>query len=280
MHFNLDELELEQIKFIRNYSGLLFIYNGKKYYYKRTKNITDFYNEMIAEKIANRLGISCCHYFLGTCLDEEGTISECFENPNYISMNDYLKEKYPESDPDERNNLEDIWNAFYHDFSEKTVNKLMTELVNIFMFDILIGNYDRHNENYGLVIDGDNTHFAPLFDNEKMLSERSIEDGGYALGVEREDSKKMKEYSTEYQVASCQEEDNLLYKFLNLSDFCYQEQLKEYLKIINEESINEIFTELENEGIDIERPIRKLILKRFADNRNMITNYFSSKKIK
>lgn len=260
MYYDLDNLEIEILDSKNYFQGITFIYNSKKYYYKPHKIAEDCYNELIAEKIANRLGIKCCHYFLGSYLGKDGVISEYFEDSKYISMCDYLQEKYKE-EVEERSDLEDIWYAFYSDFQEDTVKKLMKELINIFIFDILIANPDRHNENYGLILDGENTHFAPIFDNEKALSPISYKEGYYSLEIEVYDPQA--NYSQIYN-------RNILYNFLDISDESYHELLKEKLEIISEESINEIFTELASEGVEIEQPIKVLIQKRFADNLLMI----------
>lgn len=258
MFFNLDNLPIIKNKiFKKNHNSFSFNFNGKKYYFKYHKNIDNFYNELIAEKIANHLNIPCCHYYLAYYLDDYGVVSEYIENPKYINMFDYLAKKYSKEECDYRNTLEDIWDAFYIDFNEKTTKRLMDELINIFIFDCLIGNFDRHNENFGLILDLENTHFAPLFDNEMMLSSWALEDGIYSLKIEK--------YLPENNYSS-NEINNLLYQFLDYSDASFQTQLIEKLHIISEESIEMIFKELEHDEIIIEEPIKRKILDKFARN--------------
>lgn len=267
MFFNLDKLNIEEIDFIKYYNGITFVYNDKKYFFKTIKKNYEFYNELIAEKIANRLGISCCRYYLACYHNKDGVVSEYFEDPNYITMYDYLLKKYPEDEVDLANNLEDIWNAFYLDFNEVIVKKLMTELTNIFIFDAIIGNCDRNIENYGLVINGEKTHFAPLFDNEKLLSRISVKYGQYALEVE-----------SPFNEDFPKKVHNHLYQFLNVSDFSYHEKLKKALIIVSEEGIDEIFTELSGEDIEIKKSMQKSIRVKFANNREMINKYFDNKR--
>lgn len=54
----------------------------------------------------------------------------------------------------------------------------------LYNFDVLIGNSDRHTENYGLFITDADVSFAPLFDHENMLDDRAIYDGEYCLGID------------------------------------------------------------------------------------------------
>jgi len=270
MIYDLDKLEIKILHRKKFYDGVTFEYNGKIFYYKKVKNIRNHYNELIAEKIAKKLNIPCCHYHIAYFDDEIGVVTELFDKTNFISMNDYLSKKYKDEDSSHTNNLENIWDAFLTDFDSETAEKLMSQLVNIFIFDCLIGNIDRHTENYGLIINKEEVNFAPLYDNENMLSDDSIYFGDYCLGIESGDYKNnlsLDEYP-----------ENLLYKFLDMSADFYKDQLKEKLEIISEENLNQIFKELEEEGIVINQLIKLDILKRFDQNRYMINNYFASKK--
>lgn len=267
MIYDLDKLEIKILDRKKFYDGVTFEYNNELFYYKKVKNIRNYYNELIAEKLAKKLGVACCEYYHAYYDDEIGIVSKMFDKTKFVSMEDYLKSKYQNDNISDRNNLEDIWNAFLLDFDEKTVEKLMTQLVNIFMFDSLIGNADRHTENYGLIITDKTVDFAPLYDNENMLSDEAIYEGEYCLGIEYSD------YENENQ-------ENLLYKFLNISADFYKEELKEKIKYISEESLEEIIKELEKDEIIIPSAIKSDILKRFSCNRNMINNYFNGKKRK
>lgn len=266
MIYDLDKLEIKILDRKKFYDRVTFEYNNELFFYKKAKNLRNYYNELIAEKLAKKLGVACCEYYHAYYDDEIGIVSKMFDKTKFISMEDYLKTKYQDDNLSYRNNLEDIWNAFLLDFDENIVEKLMIQLVNIFIFDSLIGNTDRHTENYGLIITDETVEFAPLYDNENMLNEDSIYYGDYCLGIEEGD------YDNENQ-------ENLLYKFLNISADFYKEELKEKLKYISEESLELIFKELEKEKVIIPPSIKSDILKRFSYNRNMINNYFNSMKM-
>jgi len=257
MKYELDKLPIKVLENKYNNSQVTFILNNKKYYFKslsETNNISFVYYELIAKKIADRLGIPCCNCYYATYNGKVGVLSEFIDDKRYVRMDQYLAFHYNEDEFD-RNSLEDLWDTFIKDFSESTVKRLMNELINIFIFDILIANKDRNTENYGLILDGDDTNFAPLFDNEQMLSKIAMNYGYYWIGVNYED---------------CMEGTNILEKFLLQSSDEYMERLNSKLDIINKENISLIIEELKQEGIDIEEEYQKKIITLFEENREII----------
>lgn len=254
MFFDLDKLDIE-IKHYRHFGrGMTFSYKGEDYYFKTLKNLDNIYNEILAKKIADRVGIDCCEYYLASFEDNLGTISKMFSKEHYLSMSTILQTVYGLDQ--NRNNIEDINYIFdkYHfvDSSER----LKKELINIFLFDALIGNCDRNSDNYGLIIDGD-IKFAPLYDNENMLSDYAIYDGDYSLEISRND------------------QGNMLYKLLDDNEYA-RKRLKEMLPIIDEDSLEEIFVEL-SKDYEINPIIKEKILDKFSINRDMINNYYKEK---
>ena len=255
MEINLNELDIE-IKKQRHFStGIVFSYLGEDYYYKSNKSLPNIYNELIAEKIANRLGISCCEYYLGSYFDSLGTISKMFSKENYFSMSDLLISTYGITK--DKNNLEDINMMFDKTFPKDVSEKLKEELLDIFLFDAIIGNCDRNTDNYGLIVDG-NPRFAPLFDNENMLSDYSIYYGNYTLGIDKDDT-----------------DENILYKLFTNNEEA-KNRLKEMLPVISDDSLEGIFAELEWE-YNINPYIKDEVLAKFRINRNMLEECIDSK---
>lgn len=269
MYLNLDEMP---IKVLEEKKAIQFIYQKKIYFFKYATPEM-ILKELVAEKIAKRFGVACCHYMPATYKGFQGVISESaygIWDFGYQEMFNYLR-RY---NPDEFNsffwnyNLEDIWNEFYYDpeIPSSVEKKLMDELTDIFIFDVLIANCDRHGENLGIIKNGKETHMAPVFDNDKMLSDAAINEGKYCLAIEAGET-------------FINTPVNFLYKFLNISDKSYHERLKEGLKIISEESLIEILKELKDEGNTFDSSLLEDMLERFRKNKEMINNYFESKKI-
>ena len=254
MFFDLDKLDVN-IKGHRFFaSGMEFSYNDEDYYYKTHKSIDSIYNEILAKKIADRIGVPCCEYYLGSYNEGLGSVSKMFSKKNYHSMSSLLQSVYGLDQ--NRNNLEDINNIFDNYYSVESAERLKKELVNIFLFDALIGNCDRNSDNYGLILDS-NPRFAPLFDNENMLYDYAIYDGDYSLGISKKDK------------------GNMLYKLLDENEYA-RERLEETLYVIDEEVLEEIFKELTTE-YEINSYIKEIMLDRFRINREMITKYFKDK---
>ena len=268
--FQLEKLG-ERIRNSNSVNAYIFDYNGKKYIFKRAKNGVNKYNELIGEKIANRMNIPCAHYFLGNYKGEDVIISEMFDTRHYYSMNKFLKSHVHDYDESDDNNLMNIWNSFESVFDEEITKKLMDQLVKIFIFDIMIDNRDRHDENYGLIINGGDVNFAPLFDNDMMFDSLSAKQDEISLGLEDGDVDGHL-FSQDYN------EGDLLTKFLKISDNKYLDELEGYLPIIEEKSIMEILQELRNDGVDISSDEEETILDSFKYNLEKIRDIINTHK--
>lgn len=271
----IEKLRCEGLKYLNTYTGhLTFFYDNKKYFFKKCKSIEEEYNELIAEEIALQLGIPCAHYDLASYNDFIGTISENFieSEDKYTTMEQILKQAFGEKGIEKYNNLEDIWIALSHIYkNSETVRVLMSELINIFIFDILIGNIDRHIENTGIVENEYGIHFAKVFDNEKMLSDGSINSGIYSIGIDRSD----------YHPTIDGYNYNLLGKFLDYSSNVYKEYIDKKLEIISEDNIEEILNRVEERtNAKIQPNIREGIKTKFKMNFCMIEQTLSDRKLK
>ena len=294
MIFDIDNMDIKIEKEYKSPFGKSFeyTYNGKRYFYKKSKK-GDSYNELIAEKIAKKLGLPCCHYILTFDEGMDYLSSEMFDTTNYISLHEVLEDVYGietklEISKDDnieildksKNNLEDIWNALEikfgtRDNGQEIVSKLMYQIVKVFLFDVIIANSDRHVDNLGFIDDGVNVTLAPLFDNDYMLSEYSIYDNDYSMCVEPQDFFLQEEYVNN---EDSEEPPNTLEKFLEVSSTEYKEQLNEMLYVISRESLEEIFDELESEDVIINKIKREQIINKFEMNSNIIKNIIAGKK--
>lgn len=232
-------------------------YGNDIYYMKIINNKDKLYNELIAEEVAKDFNIKCAYNDL------------CIYNGNYYSLS---KQIYNENDKyipmqkllDEHdNNMMYIWNLLEDEYGDrKLVAKLMNEIVNIFLFDVLIANYDRHVGNYGLLIHDNDISIAPLIDNENMLSVYSIVDGEFCIGMEDCDYYR----------------DDLFTKFLKLSSDTYLDEFESKLWIIEPSNVEKIINRVENKlGTIIDKEIKERIYNDFNDNlisiKSIISDY-------
>lgn len=240
-----------------DYTHYKIKYNNDIYYMKLITNSDKLYNELIAEEIAHDFNIKCAQSDLGIYNGNYYCLSKQIYNSNdkYIPMQK-LMDEYD-------NNLNYIWNLLEDKYRDrKLIAKLMNDIVNIFLFDVLIANYDRHVGNYGLIISNNNVSVAPIFDNENMLSVYSMVDGDFCIGMEDKD----------YY------ESDLFTKFLKLSSDIYLEKFESKLWIIEQENIKKVIEKVENKiGIQIDEETRKRILLNFSDNlcsiKSIISDY-------
>lgn len=248
-----------------------FKHNDIGYIYKNSKFDTSIYNELVAEELAKDFDIPCAQYDLAIFDDEVGVISKYFIEKNQTSYSmeiltrQAIKAGYINFNGSEikLNNLEDIWNILEFKYKEnEIVQKLMNQLVDIFLFDVLIANIDRHNENLIIVEDKDDIKFSKLFDNEGMLADNTIKNGEYFLGVDRED-----------MYSEIDGDKNIFYKFLKTSDKMYEEKFRDKLWIISDENIESVLNRVE-EKIKAQIPynIKKDIKNGFRQNLKMIND--------
>lgn len=265
MYINLNDKEVKILSSEEYGRKVLFSYRGKKYYFKVSKSLDSIYNELIACKIAKKMNVPCCEYYPAEHNGFVGVASEYYEDEKAITMEEYLKSKFG-SNIRVHNNLTELTACFYTDFSEKVASRLTTELTNIFIFDAIIGNADRNSTNYMIIIDGENTRMAPVFDNENMLDDHAIYDGDYSLGVDERDYTDGDKF-------------NVLYKFLDRADDETYNRFVRALRLISNDSIAEIFAEIGEDTMIVE-PIKEKVVRRIAMNKKMIDKYLNSNRRK
>ena len=155
---------------------LCFDINNKTYFFKQDLATIPYY-ELIAEELANDLNLECVHYDLAKLGKYKGIISENYkkENAKYMSGGELLKAFYEKDKYSNSNNLMDIWHVLETRYQsredmQKIVEKLMNKLVKLLIFDMITGQNDRHNENWGIVeYQNGEVDLQPIFDNSRML---------------------------------------------------------------------------------------------------------------
>lgn len=248
---NGSEVEILEFDEATGYGKLCYL--GDIYYFKPPFRRVELYNEILAEELAKDYGIPSTHIELVVCDDKYYILAQDVEENGYkfITISDIINDI---NGTNRENSLVDIWCHLEKRYKDKNqVEQLMNELVNIFLFDVLIANYDRHSLNYGILESKDEVHFAKLFDNDNLLSKYSIEEGEYAIGIESEDNMFSSENYFDY--------------FIRYSDDKYINEFKTKLWIIEESNMLEIFKRIE-ERLKVNLPIdyKKDILNRMNKN--------------
>jgi hypothetical protein len=199
-------IQLESIgarrKFWFWYHDFFFMYKKAAY------SIYEAYGELLSEAIARVLEIPCAQYMLADfdyaddMIDDfkasRGVITINFLKPGErlipigeiisevmdsdILLDDRKKSLYGVDNLDRElaihkmNNLEDIWpifDTYFQDYENKDeiVHNLMDYLVNVYFFDLITLQGDRHIWNFGVIADKENhVRPAPIFDNSNMCN--------------------------------------------------------------------------------------------------------------
>lgn len=140
--------------------------------YKKDENTTDHISECLAYKLSNLIRIPCARFEIGTYNGREGSMSYSIiqNNECLVEGIDYISSIYPEYDPEKffDNKSGDVYSL---SMIEKALSKvgLFDEFLQIPIFDYLIGNTDRHQSNWAVLISDEKEKLSPLYDNSSSL---------------------------------------------------------------------------------------------------------------
>lgn len=238
--------------FSRHYK---LVYKDKLYYFKYAK-VAYTYNELVANELAKDFDINCVEYDLASYNGMIGNISEDYiKGRNHMLMSEFLFTNMGSRYSSYCNNIKTISSLFYLKFDDVTAEKLTNQLITLFIFDVLIANSDRNDNNYGLINVGGNVQLTPVFDNGQMLNEDVLYDGYYSL---------------KWNVIN-DSDMSILEDFLINADTKWIDLLKSKLWIIDEKNLFDVFNRVENKiHCSMDDVIKNDMLKNFSINRKYI----------
>lgn len=220
-----------------------FDYKCDKYFFKirdyDNNNLYDtysVYNELIVEELTRDYGIPCIAYDLAVLGSYQGVLSKNYklENANYVYGYDLLNDYEKSAGHPGSNTLPNIWRAleyrYRNNFNKREIiSNLMKKIVDIYLFDIITCQSDRHSSNWQIMENDDNIDVAPLYDNECILKRR-LDLVTVALSM-------------------CGG-DQLLWEsikqFQNVSSEEYRNIIKEKIWIISDSNLKAVFERVEN----------------------------------
>ena len=156
------------------------------------------YYEVLAEAIAEFLSVKVVPVKIGEKDVIPGVPVRVFYSEKFYTdeekfirgdelLSEYRNFKDSRLDLNRLNNLTDIKAALEYKFGDanaEAISEVMADLIKVFCFDIIMQNYDRHNENWGVIVSSGRPRLAPLYDNGRILN------GDYfALGLEYGDQR-------------------------------------------------------------------------------------------
>ena len=222
-----------------------------------------------------------------------------------------IKETYPKNFVDMKNgilisnNLYDIWSAvdIYCKLSGYVIDveKFMTDLIKMFIFDIITNQGDRHADNWSIIISRDsyNVKLGGLYDNSGALALNrekaivNIDDYTNRLKVEKNPNKQKGvlrllqqtiEHSfsglkiTDKDVMDRSRNTTLIENIIAQSDEQVTNILEEYIELITPENINQIFINIESRtGVLIPDIVKNVTMEVLMYNINKIKDRLPKK---
>ena len=287
-----------------NFEHLLFQY--------QIKTVEDF--EQLPSDKKEAFSNKLIQLYNQSCVTPDDFI-ESPEKTNFYALFEYcseLNEIYPDNFVDMKNgiitsnNLYDIWSAveIYCKISGYTVDteSFMQNLTDMFVFDLITNQGDRHADNWGVVIDKEtNTiRLASLYDNsgsfalnrEKAIV--NINDFANRLKIEKRPGKvkgiysKMKQtiehsfsgmkiYATD--VLERKKNTSLIESYLHESSDEFIKRLEEVLELITNDNIDLIFCEIQTKtGQPVPDIVKNVTRQILMFNKDKINEMLTIKK--
>lgn len=203
-----------------------FKYEGKGYL------VSEACSEKMSYEIAKVLGYECARIELAK--DNEGILGVLnylfVDNSNAENIEHIDAVSYLNKDNGERSSFYTISNI------KKTLDQLDQNLfigfIKIMIFDALVGEQDRHEENWGITIVNDHYKFSPLYDNGCNLL-RNFKDETYAENY-YSGKKDFNAYIRNSKTIIYKENIQKKYKHFELIEYLYEN----YYDIVQRELLN------------------------------------------
>lgn len=242
--------------------------NRQAYFKYEKYNCSEACSEKMSYEIAKILGYPCAHIELGK--DEKGNLGVL----NYLFINRIEEEhddavSYINKDASQRKDFYTIENI--KKCLDAIDKNLFNDFLKIMVFDALVGETDRHEENWGITKSKKGYKISPLYDNGCNLV-RNFKDE--KLLQEYESGKKtFKDYINKPKSVIYKDDHSGQYKLVELIEFLYEkypEQIKKELinlDKLTESKIEEIVNKISN---DLLTELHKKYIIQFLKERKKI----------
>ena len=134
---------------------------------KRNNHISEY----LGSQIFNMLGVTAQETILGTFKDENVVVCKDFNIDGYqfVPFNDVGESTIEEDKEKYQYSYEDIMSLLLLNKKITNVEEVVSSFWEIYIIDALLGNFDRHGNNWGFLKKNNKYEMAPVFDNGSCL---------------------------------------------------------------------------------------------------------------
>lgn len=204
---------------------------------KRNNHISEY----LGSQIFNMLGVNAQETILGTFKDENVVVCKDFNIDGYqfVPFNDVGESTIEEDKEKYQYSYEDIMSLLLLNKKIANVEDVVSSFWEIYIIDALLGNFDRHGNNWGFLKKNNKYEMAPVFDNGSCLFPNMINEDEmiYIMNSKEETAKRV--YSFPTSQIKLNGKKSSYYDVIN--SLVYKECNEALIKIFKRINLKEIF---------------------------------------
>ena len=204
---------------------------------KRNNHISEY----LGSQIFNMLGVNAQETILGTFKDENVVVCKDFNIDGYqfVPFNDVGESTIEEDKEKYQYSYEDIMSLLLLNKKITNVEDVVSSFWEIYIIDALLGNFDRHGNNWGFLKKNNKYEMAPVFDNGSCLFPNMINEDEmiYIMNSKEETDKRV--YSFPTSQIKLNGKKSSYYDVIN--SLVYKECNEALIKIFKRINIKDIF---------------------------------------
>lgn len=204
---------------------------------KRNNHISEY----LGSQIFNMLGVNAQETILGTFKDENVVVCKDFNIDGYqfVPFNDVGESTIEEDKEKYQYSYEDIMSLLQLNKKITNVEDVVSSFWEIYIIDALLGNFDRHGNNWGFLKKNNKYEMAPVFDNGSCLFPNMINEDEmiYIMNSKEETAKRV--YSFPTSQIKLNGKKSSYYDVIN--SLVYKECNEALIKIFKRINLKEIF---------------------------------------
>lgn len=204
---------------------------------KRNNHISEY----LGSQIFNMLGVNAQETILGTFKDENVVVCKDFNIDGYqfVPFNDVGESTIEEDKEKYQYSYEDIMSLLLLNKKITNVEDVVSSFWEIYIIDALLGNFDRHGNNWGFLKKNNKYEMAPVFDNGSCLFPNMINEDEmiYIMNSKEETDKRV--YSFPTSQIKLNGKKSSYYDVIN--SLVYKECNEALIKIFKRINLKEIF---------------------------------------